>query len=137
MGMKSIGKFYTDVTTAIAIAANGLFNFNTARTCGSVSESGTNTINITAPGVYNVSANVTFVGTAVGTVGATLYADGVAVAGARGTETITAIGNARTIAFDTVLTVSRTSSGVAQLTLVNTSDATSYTVANVIVEKIA
>ena len=138
MGIKTAGKFYYD-GAAVAVAAADEIVFTNAKAMGAVRLASDNsTVCITRPGLYRVSANVNFVATAAGTVTASLYADGSAVAGAQGSETLAAVGDAGNVAFTTLLTVHPTYPGsVAELTLVNTGVATSITVANLIVEKVA
>lgn len=138
MGLKTAGKFYYD-GPAVAIAVDTPIAFTSDKAVGAVSLAADNTtVRISRPGLYRIAANVTFIATAAGTVEATLYADGGAVAGARGSETLAAVGDAGSVSFETLLTVLPACPGsVAQLTLVNTGVATSIEVANLIVEKVA
>lgn len=139
MGIKTAGKFYTDVATAIPVAVDAPFTFNRNTVTRSVSlDSDNATIKVASPGLYRISANVTYVATEVGVVKAALYADGVAVAGASGSDTVAAVGDTVSVAFSTLLTVKPACIGdVAELTLVNTGVAASYTVDNLIVERVA
>lgn len=139
MGIKTAGKFYTDTATAVPVAVDALFTFNSNTVTRSVSlDSDNATIKILSPGLYRISANVTYVATEVGVVKASLYSDGTPVAGASGSETLAAVGDVANVAFDTLLTVRNACAGdVAKLTLVNTGVAASYTVDNLIVERVA
>lgn len=137
MAIKTIGKFYTSSATAIAVAANAALGYTTTKTSGSIRSTNGDTIQILAPGVYNIAVNITYVATAAGTVEADLYADGVAVPGASGSATIAAVGDTANISFNTVLTVKSAISGIAALQVLNTGVASSYTVNNVIVERVA
>ena len=138
MGVKTTGKFYYD-GAAVNVAVGTPLVFATSKTCGSVNLApDDSTVRITHPGLYRVTANVNFIATAAGTASVALYANGSTVAGANGGETLAAVGDSGNVSFSTLLTVLPTVPGtIAELQLVNTGLATSITVANLIVEKVA
>lgn len=137
MATKSAGKFYTNVTTAVA--ANAAIPYATSVTSGAIVPStARDTIGVTVPGLYYVAVNLTYLATVVGEVGAALYADGAAVPGASAMETLDAVGDAGSLSFATILTVKPSNPGdVAKLQVINTGVASSYAVANVIIYRIA
>lgn len=66
---------------------------------------GTSTFTLTKPGYYYVTFNTTFTTEAAGNVTVELQNGGIAVPGANATETITTVGNTKSIAFTTIIKV--------------------------------
>lgn len=139
MGKKTIARFTTDTTTAVASSANSniIFNNSTISTNAISYSSTTGQIFIKCPGVYMIYANFTPVATVVGKVNVIMQENGNTVPGATATTTLAAVGDAGNLSFNAVTSVVKTNTaGYATITFVNTI-ATSYTVANVIIEKVA
>lgn len=138
MAYKTIGKFYSDLPEPKAIANGAKFSFaNADARCSVALASDKQSILLTAPGVYEISVNVTYVGTGTGTAAAQLYANGAPIPAARGAASIDEAHEVCSMAFDAVKTVSASASGMAALTLINAGIASSYIVDNVIVKKLA
>ena len=139
MGKKTIARFTTDTSTAVAASANSNITFTNATISTNAIEynSITGQIYIKCPGVYMIYANFTPVATVVGKVNVVMQENGNVVPGATATTTLAAIGDAGSLSFNAVTSVVKTNTaGYATITFVNTI-ATSYTVANVIIEKVA
>ncbi len=139
MGKKTIARFTTDTTTAVTSSANSnvLFNNSTISTNAISYNSTTGQISIKCPGVYMIYANFTPVATVVGKVNVIMQENGNTVPGATATTTLAAVGDAGNLSFNAVTSVVKTNTaGYATITFVNTV-ATSYTAANVIIEKVA
>lgn len=139
MGKKTIARFTTDTSTAVAASANSNITFTNATISTNAIEynSITGQIYIKCPGVYMIYANFTPVATVVGKVNVVMQENGNVVPGATATTTLAAVGDAGSLSFNAVTSVVKTNTaGYATITFVNTI-ATSYTVANVIIEKVA
>lgn len=138
MGMKTIGKFWTDVATPVAIAAGADVVFQGSSVCSGVrlANSGTD-IQISVPGVYLVQFNATVTATAAANVEMQLTANGTARAGANAEATLAAVGDEAALSFSDVVTVSIAAPGnVAVLSVLNVL-ATSIDTANLVVMKVA
>lgn len=97
---------YNSTTQTVDVGAAYVFDTNrivTGCTVGHVP--GTTTFTLNKPGYYYVSFNTTFTTEATGNVTVELQNGGVAVPGAIGTETITTAGDAKSIAFTTIVKV--------------------------------
>lgn len=139
MGKKTIARFTTDTATAVSAGANSNIAFTNATISTNAIEynSITGQIYIKCPGVYMIYANFTPVATVVGKVNVVMEENGNVVPGATATTTLAAVGDAGNLSFNAVTSVVKTNTaGYATITFVNTV-ATSYTAANVIIEKVA
>lgn len=138
MAFKTLGKFYTDITPAVAVGAGAKIQLQNSVTCNPCLALVNNEdIQIKAKGVYDVKVNVTYEATAVGDVAVDLQANGADVAGASGSASMVAIGDFATISYSTVLTVNQGASGSFATLSLNNINASSIVVANVVIEKIA
>lgn len=140
MGKKTIARFTTDTATAVSAGANSNIVFTNATISTNAIEynSLTGQIYIKCPGVYMIYANFTPVATVVGKVNVQMEENGIAAPGANASTTLAVVGDSGNLSFNAVTTVvgTKTINTFATLTFVNTI-ATSYTVANVIIEKVA
>lgn len=133
---------YTGVTST-ALAANAPVNFETVQEqFGRHINLGSNgtQINITCPGTYIVhfNATVTNTGTTAANVEVGLQADGVPVVGAIATETADAAGIVN-LSFNGSVTVGRNccnNCGNKVLTVVNGPVPATYTIRNIIIERV-
>ena len=97
---------YNSTTQTVDVGAAYVFDTNrivTGCTVGHVP--GTTAFTLTKPGYYYVTFNTTFTTEATGNVTVELRNGGVAVPGATGTETITTVGDIKSIAFATIIKV--------------------------------
>ena len=97
---------YNSTTQTVDVGSAYVFDTNrisTGCTVGHVP--GTTTFTLTKPGYYYVSFNTTFTTATTGDVTVELRNGGVVVPGATGTETITTIGDTKSIAFSTIVKV--------------------------------
>ena len=95
-------------STTQTVAVDGAYVFDTNRivtgcTVGHVP--GTTSFTLTKPGYYYVTFNTTFTTEATGNVTVELRNGGIAVPGANATETITTVGNIKSMAFTTIIKV--------------------------------
>lgn len=135
MGIKTIGRFVYDSTTATAIAANGAIPLPASTvSTRCVSCDGYN-ININKSGVYQIIGNFTFSAAAAGPIETQMYRNGNAVAGAHALSTAAAASDFASQTVSTIITVPCN----APTATINFKalDATSVRVANVIVIKVA
>lgn len=135
MATKTLGRFVLDTTTAQSLAEgqNIPLPVSTVST-NCISCDGSN-ITINRCGVYEVSANFTFVATAAGPLETQAYRNGNALPGAHAIDTATTIGNLTSQAFTAIVTVPK-NAPVATINF-KVADATSVRIANVIVTKVA
>lgn len=140
MGKKTIARFTIDSTNAIPANANSniIFTNATISTNAIKYNSITGQIYIKCPGVYMIYTNFTPVATVVGKVNIQMLENGNTVPGAGASTTLAVVGDSGNLSFNAVTTVVGTKAinTFATLTFMNTT-ATSYTVANVIIEKVA
>ena len=97
---------YNATTQTVDVGSAYVFDTNrivTGCTVGHVP--GTSTFTLTKPGYYYVTFNTTFTTEAAGNVTVELRNGGIAVPGANATETITTVGNTKSIAFTTIIKV--------------------------------
>ena len=97
---------YNSTTQTVDVGAAYVFDTNrivTGCTVGHVP--GTTSFTLTKPGYYYVTFNTTFPTEAAGDVTIELRNGGVAVPGANATETITTVGNTKSMAFTTIIKV--------------------------------
>ena len=135
MGCKTVGKFTTDTATAIAVSANGYVPFNGGTTSNSCEAlSGNNVVQIRKAGLYRISFNGAFTSPAADPLNVQLVANGVLRDGAHAIVSPEVAGNINSVAFSDVITAS--GYGVTTLA-VQSVNATSVNIANLIVEKIA
>lgn len=136
MGTKTIGRFVNTTPTAIAVGGDVLFNDNTVSTKCIGYDNGK--IQLRAPGLYMIHANFTVTSTAGGTAIINMLENENQVAGGSASGTVGA-GELLNLAFTAITTVKPacgTTTEYASLTFNNT-NAMTYNLANVIVEKIA
>lgn len=141
MGRKTVGRFVLNSTTPILLNANSnvIFTNSTISTNALSYNSSTGEIQIRMPGLYMVYANFTTTAT-TGEETATInmLENGIAVPGASASETLEDTGDIGSLAFTAITTVNKTCNDGSFATLAfRNLDTASYTVANVIVEKIA
>jgi hypothetical protein len=97
---------YNSTTQTVDVGAAYVFDTNrivTGCTVGHVP--GTTTFTLTKSGYYYITFNTTFTTEATGNVTVELRNGGTVVPGATGTETITTIGDVKSIAFTTIVKV--------------------------------
>lgn len=135
MGIKTIGRFVYDSSTATAIAANGAIPLPTSTVSTPCVSCDRYNITINRSGVYQISGDFTFAATAAGAIETQLYRNGNAVAGAHALSTAAAVGDYSSQTIDTVITVP-CNSPTATINF-KAIDATSVRVANVVVVKVA
>ncbi len=135
MGIKTLGRFTYDSSTAATIAADGTVPLPVSTTSNRcVSCDGYN-VTISRSGVYQILANLTFAASAAGPIETTLYRSGNAVAGAHALSTAAAAGDFAAQSISTIITVPA-NSPVVTFNL-REAYATTLRVANVIVIKVA
>ena len=135
MGIKTIGRFVYDSTTATAITADGAVPLPASTTSTNcVSCDGYN-ININRSGVYQIIGDFTFAATATGAVETQMYRNGNALAGAHALSTVATVGDFVSQTINSVITVPCN----APTATINFKaiDATSVRVANVVIIKVA
>ena len=131
---------YNAATQTVASGSAYVFDTNrivTGCTVGHVP--GTTTFTLNKPGYYYVTFNTTFTTEATGEATVELQNGGVAVPGANGTETITTIGDTKSIAFTTIIRVLPSCAAIdntTNLTFVATGIALDATTANVNITKL-
>ena len=131
---------YNSATQTVDSGAAFVFDTNrivTGCTVGHVA--GTSTFTLSKPGYYYVTFNTTFTTEATGTATVELQNGGVLVPGAIGSETITTVGNEKSIAFATIVRVLPSCSAIdntATITLVATGIDLTATVANINITKL-
>ena len=95
-------------STAQTVDINGAFVFDTNRIvtgCTVGHSAGTTVFTLNKPGYYYVTFNTTFTTDATGDAIVELQNGGTLVPGATGTETITTVGDTKSIAFSTIVKV--------------------------------
>ena len=127
--------------TTQEVAANGLLTFSTDRILtGCTATRNGQTFQLNKPGYYYVTFNADGAATtAVGDITVVLQHNGVAVPGATATYTATIADNATNLAFSTIIKVPPSCCAVdntANLTLVNTGVAATYTNVNINITKL-
>lgn len=134
MGVKTVARLTNVTPTAVAVGNNILFTTNNISTnCIQYSNG---EILLTKPGLYRVSANFTVTSAAGGTAEVNMKENGVNLPGASASATVAAA-ELVNLAFTTVTCV-KSSSGAGYATLTfNNTNAMTYNVANVVIEKIA
>ena len=131
---------YNSATQTVDSGATFVFDTNrivTGCTVGHVA--GTSTFTLSKPGYYYVTFNTTFTTEATGTATVELQNGGVLVPGATGSETITTVGDEKSIAFATIIRVLPSCSAIdntATITLVATGIDLTATVANINITKL-
>lgn len=151
MAYKTLGKFYTD-GVAVAVGAGESIPFQnstTSNTCNKCGQKCVELVNGTdivlrcagnyqnSTSVYKISGSITYEATAVGDVQASMQANGIDIAGARGIGSLVAVGDFVTIPLVTIITVRNGTSGDFATITINNVNASSIVVSNFIVEKIA
>ena len=127
--------------TAQEVAINGLLTFSTDRILtGCTATRNGQTFQLNKPGYYYVTFNADGAATtAAGDVVVVLQNNGVAVPGAIATQTVAAADDAVNLAFSTIIRVPPSCCAVdntANLTLVNTGVASTYTNVNINITKL-
>ena len=127
--------------TTQEVAANGLLTFSTDRILtGCTATRNGQTFQLNKPGYYYVTFNADGAATtAVGDIVVVLQNNGIAVPGAIATQTVAAADDAVNLAFATIIRVPPSCCAVdntANLTLVNTGVATTYTNVNINITKL-
>ena len=127
--------------TSQEVAINGLLTFTTDRILtGCTATRNGQTFQLNKPGYYYVTFNADSAATtAVGDIVVVLQNNGVAVPGAIATFTTTVADDATNLAFSTIIRVPPSCCAVdntANLTLVNTGVATTYTNVNINITKL-
>ena len=127
--------------TTQEVAANGLLTFSTDRILtGCTTTRNGQTFQLNKPGYYYVTFNADGAATtAAGDIVVVLQNNGIAVPGAIATQTVAAADDAVNLAFATIIRVSPSCCAVdntANLTLVNTGVATTYTNVNINITKL-
>ena len=127
--------------TAQDVAINGLLTFATDRILtGCTATRNGQTFQLNKPGYYYVTFNADGAATtAVGDIVVALQNNGVAVPGAIATFTTTVVGDTANLAFSTIIRVPPSCCAVdntANLTLVNTGVATTFTNVNINITKL-
>lgn len=97
---------YNSTTQTVEVGAAYVFDTNRIVTGCTVGHTpGTATFTLTKPGYYYVTFNTTFTTAAAGNVTVELRNGGVLIPGATGTETITTVGDNKSLAFATIVRV--------------------------------
>ena len=127
--------------TAQEVVANGLLTFSTDRILtGCTATRNGQTFQLNKPGYYYVTFNADGAATtAAGDIVIVLQNNGVEVPGAIATQTVAAADDAVNLAFSTIIRVPPSCCAVdntANLTLVNTGVATTYTNVNINITKL-
>ena len=136
MATKPTARLVYDSSTVQATTAGSNITFTsvTSNTPDIAYDNGV--VYLKAPGIYRIDANFTMIATAAGATGVTLYEGANAVPGARGAASASAIGDSASVAFSAISTVRTGASGsYAQITF-RSAYATSFEVANAIIEKV-
>ena len=128
-------------TTTQEVAANGLLAFSTDRILtGCTATRNGQTFQLNKPGYYYVTFNADGAATtAAGDIVVVLQNNGIAIPGAIATQTVAAADDAVNLAFSTIIRVPPSCCAVdntANLTLVNTGVATTYTSVNINITKL-
>lgn len=136
MGARPTARLVYDSSTVLATTAGSNITFTNVTSNTSDITYSNGVVYLKAPGVYKVDANFTAVGTAAGAVSVALYEGANAVSGARAVDDIDSIGDAANMSFSAISTVRAGAPGsYAQMTFQSVY-ATSFEVANVIIEKV-
>lgn len=133
--MKTIGRFVFDSSTATTLSADQNIPLPTATTSTNCISCDGSNITINKCGIYQITANFTFIATAAGANETQMYRNGNAVPGAHAISTAAAADDNLPQSFSTVITVPRN----APTATINfkAANATTLTVANVIVTKVS
>ena len=128
-------------TTTQEVTANGLLTFSTDRILtGCTATRNGQTFQLNKPGYYYVTFNADGAATtAAGDIVVVLQNNGIAVPGAIATQTVAAADDAVNLAFATIIRVPPSCCAVdntANLTLVNTGVAATYTSVNINITKL-
>ena len=131
---------YNTATQTVGTGASYVFDTNRISTgCTVGHDAGTTTFTLRKPGFYYITVNTTFTTDATGLAAIELQNGGVAVPGATGSETITAAGDTKSIAFATIIKVLPSCCAIdntATITLVNTGIELTATTANINITKL-
>lgn len=134
MGIKTIGRFVYDSSSATSLAVNdSVSGLSSTVSNRFINCDGTN-IMIYKPGTYQVLVNLTLEATAASTVETQIYRNNAVVAGAHAVSTATAIGDFITQSYSTVISVS---CGAPTTINVKALTATNLRIANIIINRIA
>ena len=133
MGLKTIGRFVYDSATTEAVDAGGNLPLTTATATCNLTCDG-ETVTIDQCGVFLVLADATLVATEAGTIELQLYRNGNAVPGAHAYGTAAAEGDYVSQSLATVVSVPKCGQATVN---VKATEATSVTVAELIVMKVA
>lgn len=97
---------YNSNTQTVEVGSAYVFDTNRVVTGCTVGHTpGSTTFNLTKPGYYYVTFNTTFTTAAAGDAVVELRNNGTAVPGATGSETVTTIGDSKSISFSTIVKV--------------------------------
>ena len=131
---------YNSTVQTVDVGAAYVFDTNRIVTgCTVRHAAGTSTFTLTKPGYYYVTFNTTFTTAAAGNVTVELRNGGIAVPGASAEETITTIGDVKSLAFTTIIRVLPSCCAVdntTNLTFVVDGTAVNASVANVNITKL-
>lgn len=136
--VRTMARFTYDSDTPQAVAAGGTVQYSSSATAnGKVSYDNAGGIVLKEPGTYLVSASLTAVATAIGSIEVQMMENGVYAPGARSEQSVAAVGDFAALSVSDLVTVKPGNSGsFATISLVATA-ATSVQTANVFVVKIA
>lgn len=127
---------YVANTGAQSVPVGGIVGLGgIVRRFGCAADLNGNTVNITEPGYYDVNVSVTAAPTAVGTVTATLFNNGVAVPGATASASVSTAGNPVNLSFESVVRVPCGGNSGA-LSVILTGSAATVTNVAMVVEKL-
>lgn len=135
---KTMARFTYDSDTAQAVAAGSSIQFtSTTESDQLIGYDNAGGIKVKAPGTYLVTASITTVATATGSVEVQMMENGTYAAGARAEGTVAAVGDFVTLAISDLVTVRPGSNGsYATLTFAPV-EATSIQTANVLVIRVS
>lgn len=128
--------------TSVAVSSSAAIPFVNNRYvvgCGTSHVAGSPTITLRKPGYYLVSFSGVLSAASTGTVSAQLYNNGVAVPGASSSVTVATAGNLSNVSFSSVVKVMESCACIdntANLTIVNTGLASTYTDAEISVVRL-
>lgn len=127
---------YVANTGAQAVAVGGTLSLGSIiRRFGCAVDLVGNGVNLTAPGYYAVNVSVTAAPTAIGTVTATLFDNGVAVPGATASAAVSTANNPVNLSFESLVRV-LCNGGSGSLSVVLTGTAANVTNVAMVVEKL-
>lgn len=132
-----LGRFTTDVTTPVAVAAGGTITFNNTTVNSPAISYDNGIIYLNQTGTYVINSSFTTTATAVNNQEIQLYRSGNPVAGSHAVESAGSIGDETNLSFDSIVTVTGCCYGNPVSLAYKSANATSISIADVVISKVS